>query len=275
MRYMGGKNRTGLHIARIISDLRDKSGCKRVEDRCCGSLAVSSALWSQGVKVSAAFDLCEPLIRMFEAVRDGWNPPCFVTPEEQTTMHELHRDLARAWRQSANFRLCAQRNPHDPLVAFIGFFCCYGGKFFSGLCPDDERFEIGTRARHASVTSSQDLIAMRPLLRHLQLHVGDCFDKLPKEPSTLYFDPPYAETEGYAGVPPFDSHAFFECAAQISDQHAVIVSEFAAPRGWLLAAEITSGSPGMITRGEGAHAAKKERLFVRKNGIAAKALCLS
>ncbi len=275
MRYMGGKNRTGVHIARVVSDLRDKSGCKRVEDRCCGSLAVSSALWKLGVKVDLAVDACEPLIRMFEATRDGWDPPSFVTPQEQRRMHELHRELALVWRASANYGQRKHRNPHDPLVAFIGFFCCYGGKFFSGLCPDDERFAVGTRARHASLTSSQDIIAMRPMLQRMTLLHGDCFDKLPRVPSTLYFDPPYEDTQGYDGVPPFDSHAFFECAAQISDEHAVIVSEFAAPRGWLLAAEIRSGSVGMIARGEGAHASKKERLFVRRGGVAAKALGLT
>jgi site-specific DNA-adenine methylase len=269
MRYMGGKNRTGTHIADFLVRLMDRVGLPRIEDRCCGSLAVSKALYDRNVFVAYACDICEPLIRCFEKLRDGvWTPPDYIDDKE-------YDRLAKMWRSSAPYGLRRLRDPTDPMVAFAGFFASYAGKFFTGLCPDDLRFPEGSAARHASVASARDLRALRPMLRMIEIAVADCFANLPRDPAILYFDPPYAGTEVYAAGPPFDSVVFWRIAAEISDKHAVVVSEFEAPDDWILAAKIKSGSRGLIERGVGAYAEKSERLFVRRGGRAAKALRLT
>lgn len=281
MRYMGGKNRTGSYIADFLIRVADRTGLSRIEDRCCGSLAVSRFLFDRNYWPALGVDVFEPLIRCFERVRDGWDPPEFISDE-------IYWRYAAIWRKSANRGQRAQRDPKDPMVAFAGIFSSYAGKFFTGPCPDDERFEFGTPARHASVASSRDLIAMRPMLRSMDLRVGECFDFLPRDPSILYFDPPYAETTPYAWTPPFDSVSFWRVAAELSDEHAIVVSEFTAPDDWIVAHTFKCGAPGLLERGAkgcgsrpksmgrevGDYTTKSERLFVRRGGRVAKALRL-
>jgi DNA adenine methylase len=48
--------------------------------------------------------------------------------------------------------------------------------------------------------------------------------------AVVYADPPYADSEGYGDA--FDTAAFWEVMADLSERCQVFVSEYTAPQGW-------------------------------------------
>lgn len=256
MRYMGGKKRIAMKfIAPLIIDVAKRGELPRIEDRFCGAMSVSHALWRLGRPPALAIDAFLPLVSMLRAVRDGWDPPPRPTREEHAAMGDLWR------RKHPSHGDLAQRDPTDPMVAFLGFFCSFGGNFFHGWASEDLRCKAEW-AIYPSATSAKDLVEMRPMLREVPIECGDCFARMPRSPSLLYFDPPYRGTEDFPHLPHFDSDAFFAIAGEESDRHAILVSEFEAPRGWRCIAENCDKKRGLMAAG------KVERVFAREGGRA-------
>lgn len=80
MRYFGGKLRHRDRIGKLLKALADVLS-STIEDRCCGSLAVTRGVFDAGGIVSVAVDANKALIRLYEAVRDGWIPPRTLSRE--------------------------------------------------------------------------------------------------------------------------------------------------------------------------------------------------
>lgn len=242
MRYFGGKLRHRDQIGKLLTELADVLSSP-IEDRCCGSLAVTRGVFEAGGRVSVAIDANVALMCLYRSVRDGWIPPRTLSREEF---------------------IAIQRGPlpdDDPMTAFAMIFCSYGGKWGSGYLPDDDRWP-GDTARHAATKAHVDLLRMKPWLERIDLRCGDCRVGLPKSPTVIYFDPPYVGVEGYARVAPFPHASFLQCVTAASAKHAIIVSEFTMPPDWReIAAMQYKGGSGFTKN-------KVERLFVLRGGLA-------
>ena len=103
MQYLGGKHRLAKRIAAEL-EARRPDGARFVEPF-CGALNITAAMTGERV----ANDACGPLIVLYHAWIDGWRPPEHVSAELYQETH-------------------AKMDPHDPLTAFVGFGCSFGGK---------------------------------------------------------------------------------------------------------------------------------------------------
>lgn len=208
MQYMGGKSRIAKYIAAEINKVR-KPG-QLVWDAFCGGLSVSVALSKHGPVLST--DANAALINLYKAVQNGWEPPTEVSKE--------------TW-------MAAKSLPDtDPMKAFCGFGCSFGGVWFAGYVSNH-----GSRVRKATGK-----------LEHQWYHraastglIRDCngqyenIDFSSSQPRVsdfiIYCDPPYAGTSGYAGGPDFDSDAFIAKIREWSKYVDVFVSEYHLPVG--------------------------------------------
>lgn len=208
MRYLGGKSRIAKQLAELIDSVRQPG--QWVWDAFCGGLSMSVALRKKGPVWST--DACVPLIALYRAVQSGWDPPTEVSKDEW--------QAAKALPDS------------DPMKAFCGFGCSFGGKWFGGFQP----FVKATKtATHTGGDSNPPLAAHRALKRNCPAGTFACVDFMRIQPqpceAILYLDPPYAGTTGYAGVQPFDSNAFVQRVQEWSRWTHVFVSEYSFPIG--------------------------------------------
>jgi DNA adenine methylase len=200
MRYLGGKARIAKPIAAIVDAVAERLGATVLEPF-CGALNVTAALRSPRV----ATDACKPLITLYRALREGWTPPEVVDRE----MYD---------------RVKASKDPDDPLTAFVGFGCSFGGKWFAG-------FDAGHRPScrgEAAAEAARSIVRKLALVVDVPVRHADYRDHRP-EAGVVYCDPPYAGTTGYNGVGAFDSEQFWSTTRTWSRKNVVLVSEYMAP----------------------------------------------
>lgn len=224
MRYLGGKYRIAKHIAREVNKVRRPG--QLVWDGFCGGLSCGSAIGGPIV----CSDQHPALIALYEAIRRGWDPPSDLSEEQ----HRLARDLPDS----------------DPLKAFAGFGCSFGGMWFAKYHHGRDN---GTGSYSTFASSARN-----SLLKDVP-RVTDfaCLDFMSVDPGpegfVLYLDPPYRGTVGYGAA--FDSDAFEARALEWSKFVPVFVSEYAFPHGrevW------SAGKPN----GSACFAKKAEKLFL-------------
>lgn len=197
MKYLGGKCRIGKHLAAAIAADTDR---RVFWDAFCGGLGMTAALAAQGKVYST--DAHPALISLYEAVRGGWDPP-----------DQLPEVMYR-WAQTLP--------DENPLKAFAGFGCSFGGKYFGG-------YARGSPGRCYAAEARRSLLRDCPL----STYVGrvSFFDVSPRalRDVAIYCDPPYASTTGYStGI--FDSSKFWRYAqAWVACGVPVYVSEYGCP----------------------------------------------
>lgn len=224
MQYLGGKTRIAKQLAAEIDKVRRPG--QLVWDAFCGGLSMSRALLKNGPVIST--DACAPLIALYRAVQNGWEPPIEV--------------------DEAAYRAARTLPDSNPMKAFCGFGCSFGGKWFAGF--------IGARSHCSPAGAARALKRDCPGLFFGQV------DFLAEEPraldAVLYLDPPYAGTTGYPGAPSFN-HAHFQARAlQWSAFVPVFVSEYAFPFGVCVAGLEKAKS---VAGGNGGGRVGVERLF--------------
>lgn len=196
MRYLGGKSRIAKEIAAIVAP----KGLWW--EPFCGGLSVSVQLAKYGPGLVS--DASPALISLYQAVRDGWQPPESLSPAQY--------DGAKLLPDG------------EPLKAFAGFGCSFGGKWFAGYAKGGGRNHCGESAR----TLAKDVAGIASAsLAHCSF-----FERQPQpgEFEAIYCDPPYEGTTGYKGVAAFDSAAFWaRCQEWASAGARVYVSEYACP----------------------------------------------
>lgn len=198
MQYLGGKSRTRNQIAGYLNLIRQPGqpywepfvGAGWVLEKVVGGPRYAS-------------DANPYLIAMWQALQAGWEPPGVVTEEDY---------------QRAKAGDC---EPH--LMAFIGFGCSFGGKWFAG-------YARGCVTNYAK-TSRGSLLQSLKGIRPATFFAANFLTCNPPAPACLiYCDPPYDGTEGYDAVPPFDTLAFWRRVRQLESQgHTLVVSEYQAP----------------------------------------------
>jgi DNA adenine methylase len=228
MRYLGGKSRLAKRLAAILE--AERSPGSRFVEPFAGAWNVTAAM--SGERVAA--DACEPMIMLARAWQDGWRPPP-ITPE-------LHAKCK------------ALRDPKDPLTAFVGFGCSFGGRYFATYA------EPRANGQDYAACAARSLARKMSACAGVQFTHCDFRDLEVRPGDLVYADPPYFGTEarvGGGGAFPYPAFV-----SSVSDWAAlgatVFVSEYAArgPR-WQPAQELTTHL-GAMSKSKGGQI---ERLF--------------
>ena len=178
-----------------------------------------------------------PLIALYQAVREGWDPPETVSEDE--------------------YRAARALPDTDPRKAFVGFGCSFGAKWFGGYA----------RGGYARVKQDYAGGSRRALIRQLRDLRGSAIERIdflsvePRSlPLVIYADPPYAGTEPYSGVAPFDSARFWSRAQGWERAGVpVFVSEYTCPVPHALVLEVEQAKK--IAGGNGGGRIGMDRLF--------------
>lgn len=203
MRYLGGKSRVGKHLAPFLARELDRLGGV-LHEPFVGGFNIVPAVYNH-IQVAYCSDVHPALCSMYEALKDGWDPPDHLDREE--------------WS-----RIRREDDPSNPLTAFAAFGCSFGGR------------EWGSYARDRQGTNYAAQTAMS--LRRKREFMDVCtfstssYNDLAIESGLVYCDPPYRGVAGYKMA--FNNDEFESWCEQLSeiDGVTVLVSEFNAPRHW-------------------------------------------
>ena len=234
MRYSGGKAKTSGPLCAAI-----KSVCgdaRAIVEPFCGGLSMTVRLQPR-----EASDISRPVITLVDAVRSGWVPPTKISEEEYANLR-LRRD-----------------DHHNPLVCFAGLCASFGGKWFGGLARSHPN------QLHPVATSGVTLMRRVRQCASVNFRCADYRDASVKIGDAIYCDPPYrGTTHAYATGVPFNSDDFWAWATDMSSQHLVMVSEFAAPPEWH---SVWSMDRKVTARRDGSVINRKEQLWVMEKNL--------
>lgn len=209
MQYLGGKSRLAKSIA---SFLLERLGGRTFVEPFCGALNITAAMEPAGYRVAS--DLNPYLFTLYKALRGGWQPPEVVT-------EETYREVS------------ARRDVGDPMTAFIGYGCSFGGKWWAGYARKTEKRK--TRPSYNAPTNFASLARVslaKKFARCRDVAFAQCaYDRLAVDMRCfVYCDPPYAATEKYDAVEDFDTDHFWAVVREWSRAGVIVyVSEFCAP----------------------------------------------
>lgn len=200
MKYMGSKARFSKDILPIILHDR-KDGQWYVEPFCGGANVIDKV---DGKRLGS--DINPYVIELLTALSNGWVPPENVSEIE--------------------YRVAKEKLALDPITAFIGFGCSFGGKFFGGYARGKN--SSGSWRNYASETK-RNLLEQAPRLKGVNFRCGSYSDLEIPSNSIIYCDPPYEGTTKYA-TSCLDYIKFWQWCRDKSDEgHTVYVSEYNAP----------------------------------------------
>lgn len=228
MQYMGGKFRLRKQIVEYLKSIR-KDGQVYFEPF-VGGANVLELMDGQRV----ANDLCEPLVALYEAVKQGWIPPSKMSLERYEQIRK-------------------ENNPKDPLNAYCGFGCSYGGAYFSSYVP------VGVK-NHAQITH-RTLLRQAKSFKVVEFHNKSYLDFEPKG-MLIYCDPPYQGTRRYISVEKFDHEKFWNTMREWSKNNTVVISEYSAPEDFICVKSFESNSTINRRRVVSKIDIKTEKLFV-------------
>ena len=202
MQYLGSKKRIAKHILPIILKSRNENQ-PYIEPFAGGMNMIDKV---DGIRI--ANDNNYYLIELFKALQQGWTPPDNITKEEYMDIKD-NKD-----------------NYPPQLVAFVGFLCSFGGKWFGGYAKN----KIGT---NYCQSGKKVLLKQIKSLMDVQL-LNQSYDQIEYPPESLiYCDPPYYQTTEYKDK--FDSCRFYEWVKTMTNEgHTIYFSEYSAPEEFRL-----------------------------------------
>lgn len=226
MRYMGGKERIATKVVAAMQP--DIAAAPCYVEPFVGGASVACRVQHEKKWLS---DANEALVRMWAAACRGWAPPERMTREEYAALR-------------------AAQDPNDPMTAFAGFGCSFGGKWFGGYAASPTR-NYCANARNSVAKK------VRGLSGAVWRFGGYDAVPIPRR-AVIYCDPPYANTTGYTAAGKFDSAAFWVwCRTQARRGRVVYVSEYTAPDFAECVAEFPTYSTLAAAAGEGAKVTEK------------------
>ena len=219
MKYLGGKDRYGEEIARVVRSKRCAG--QLILEPFCGSCSVSQYLETPLI----CSDAHRPLIQLHQAVQQGWEPPDFISEEEYRNLHEEWKD-----------------GEEGPLIGFVGFACSWGGKWWGGYARDS--------TRNYCIEAKKLLLKKHKNLKNVKFEYRNYRNHEPRN-LVIYCDPPYVGTTTYSI--PFDNKLFWSVIRKWSKHNKVVVSEYHAPDDFKIIWEVedvcnVDGSRFKITR---------------------------
>ena len=200
MQYFGGKHRIAGKLLEVIQPEVDRQGV--YAEPFVGGASMMCRIVSP-VRIGA--DVNESLITLWRKLAEGWTPPCVVTEEDYR-------------------RISARRDPTNPMTAFVGFGCSWGGKWFGGYARGAEKRNYAANAVNSLARKMVGLKDVRWVCSDYA-HLG-----IPDR-AVVYCDPPYQGTAGYGGTPDFDWSQFWDWCRWVGRERGrtIFVSEYAAP----------------------------------------------
>lgn len=150
----------------------------------------------------------------------------------------------------------------DWYVAFVGYCCSFGGKFFGGYARGKTAKGVDRNYADEQKRSIEKRYTVEKM-KNCHFLTGD-YTEIPfADNDVIYCDPPYAESQGYGDK--FDTDEFWEWVRETSKRAYVYVSEFQAPNDFKpVWSKPRSCSLDLDTGGK----VKTERLFVLRGGMA-------
>jgi DNA adenine methylase len=224
MRYLGGKYKIRKQISCYLESVR---GGRDYLEPFVGSAAVLQEM--RGARTAS--DSNKALITMYKALQEGWLPPDSITEE-----------------MYAHYRMTQDED--DPLTAFIGIGCSFGGKWFGG-------YARGGIKRNYAREAKSSLVKLVPFIKDVHFNTCSYSDYTPKN-MLIYCDPPYEDTTGYGNN--FDSLSFWNVMREWSENNIVVISEFKAPSDFRCVLSI--GSRTSIRNSKNISALTVEKLFM-------------
>lgn len=228
MQYLGGKSRIAKQVCAVLEPLRNG---RAYREPFVGAGWVLQRM--NGVRYAS--DACESLIRMYLALQAGWVPPDTLSEEEYQ-------------------RLSKARDPTDPMTAFAGFGCSFGGKYFGGMARSGMR-NYASNARNG-------LLKFAPRVQNVKFVCTDYILLSLPGNELIYCDPPYEGTTSYAGGGTFDSMSFWETMREWSVENSVVISEYKAPEDFRCIAEFQTN---LDMRSKNGKEERTERLFMHRS----------
>lgn len=205
MKYMGSKNRHAKEILKIV--LADRQPNQYYVEPFVGGFNIIDKV--DGKRI--ANDTHYYLIKLFQSVRDGWQPPDFIS-------YEQYQDIRNNKDKYS-----------DNLVGFVGFGCSYSGKWWGGYARGNDNNGI---PRNYCKESKKNILSQYQGLQGIEIHNVNYLELEIPPNSIIYCDPPYAGTTGYKDK--FDHELFWRwCEDMVRVGHTVFVSEYSAPDGWV------------------------------------------
>jgi DNA adenine methylase len=217
MKYLGGKQRLGKHIAVYLKQKWDQLIQNGIMmdgylEPFCGSLGVLKNMTDLNTNKIIANDYHPDLIQMWKEVRDG----IFVFPEEVT--EEQHTEAKKIPSPSA-------------LKSFIGFGLSFGGRYFGSFAhkyTNEKKEDFCKEMTHS-------LKRIAPVIKNVEFTNIDYLELQPIN-MFIYCDPPYRSTKypikyrkGVKKYDVFDNDGFWERMRQWSMDNFVVISEMSAP----------------------------------------------
>ena len=203
MRYMGGKSRTAKQIAGFINSIR-KPG-QTYWEPFVGAGWILERIKGEGENYAS--DANEHLIAMWKALQDGWVPPGHVSEEEYLGIKNN------------------MGNYPPELVAFVGFGCSFGGKWFGGYARGEGR-NWAREARDSLLRKMRGISTTKCNFACSNFIESDP----PDDNCLIYCDPPYEGKTGYGAVGAWNAGQFWKRVDELESRgHTVIVSEYQAP----------------------------------------------
>jgi len=200
VRYFGGKHRSAKEIAHALNLYLKKPGAVYIEPF-CGGLNVTQFINPRAERI--AMDYHEGLIRMYQAIQNGWEPPNEVS--------------------EARYAELKAQTFFTPEKVFAGFACSFGGKYFRGYARNGKNGYV-----NYADTAKRGLARKFEGLQGVTFRHGDFLKLENVSGAVIYCDPPYADTSGYS-LDKFDSGAFWQKVRDLSGDNLVFVSEYKAP----------------------------------------------
>lgn len=233
MQYLGGKTKIAKRLVAAMSPIR---AGRPFWEPFCGGLSVSVALAAEGPGLVS--DANPALISLYRAVADGWDPPTSLSEE----MYAF-----------------AKRLPDDqPLKAFAGFGCSFGGKWFGGYARS-RAYDFAAGCARGLLRDIGALLAAGCRVDRIN------FLDVEPQPVTcfLYLDPPYRGTTEYKGTLAFDHDRFYARVDGWSRHTDVFVSEYSMPWGCV----VDEFTHTLKAAGGSQQSARTERLYHYGPGI--------
>lgn len=241
MRYLGGKKRLAKLIKETIMN-EVGIGNGHYYEPFIGGGSVG-AVMGNSFDYAYYSDIHPDLIAMWNALKDGWQPPTEASKEYYDT---LKKDTTVS-----------------PERGFIGFGGSFGGKFFNGYARG---FQANGSPRNYPAESARavakDIQGMKA--KKETLFTCQSYDEINPTPSSIvYCDPPYENTTGYSSTPKFNHEKFWAQAKNWAEKGShVFVSSYQAPEEWEVLWEKEHRSS--VRRGGENRHMTKEKLFTIK-----------
>lgn len=207
MRYMGGKFRLRKPICKILNGLIKDYDIKTYVEPFVGGCNIVPFIECEN---RIASDISLPLISMYEALQNGWTPPDFVSEEEYKAARLL--------------------DDTNPLKAFIGYGCSWGGDYFHGYA---RRNDGGKRIDSLEAKISLIKLNLQGIdFLCCKYEMISVLSFLCYGDNALYYcDPPYRNTTKYKFD--FNHDEFYEWARRVSKHNIVVISEYNMPEDFI------------------------------------------